>query len=62
MDDDSVDKELAGWSHSKCLSQQLYVQVETSEEWRNWINRDKMLLPDLDKSPIALHQVCLCKT
>ncbi|GAB0179781.1 mitochondrial enolase superfamily member 1 [Grus japonensis] len=31
---DLVDKDLAGWSHSKCYSQQqLDVQVETSDEW-----------------------------
>ena len=30
--DHSADKELAGWSHSKCCSQQLNVQVETSDE------------------------------
>jgi len=28
----SVDKELAGWSHSKSYGQQLNVQVETSDE------------------------------
>lgn len=26
------------------------------------INRDELLLPDLDKNPIALYQVYLCKT
>jgi len=31
--DHSVDKELAGWSHSKSWGQQLDVQVETSGEW-----------------------------
>ncbi|XP_040975268.1 sorting nexin-14 isoform X5 [Aquila chrysaetos chrysaetos] len=31
----SVDKELAGWSHSKSCSQQLNVQVESSDEWRS---------------------------
>ncbi|GAB0178700.1 mitochondrial enolase superfamily member 1 [Grus japonensis] len=31
--DHSVDKELAGWSHSKSCGQRLNVQVETSDEW-----------------------------
>jgi len=29
----SVDKELAGWSHSECCSQWLDVQVETCDKW-----------------------------
>jgi len=29
----SVDKELAGWSHSKSCGQWLDVQVKTSDEW-----------------------------
>jgi len=28
-----VDKEFAGWSHSKSCSQRLRVQVETSDKW-----------------------------
>jgi len=31
--DYTVNKELAGWSHSKSCSQWLNVQVETSDEW-----------------------------
>ncbi|GAB0178120.1 mitochondrial enolase superfamily member 1 [Grus japonensis] len=31
--DHSVDKELAGWSHSKSCGQRLNVQVENSDEW-----------------------------
>ncbi|GAB0186645.1 mitochondrial enolase superfamily member 1 [Grus japonensis] len=31
--DHLVDKELAGWSHSKSCDQQLNVQVENSDEW-----------------------------
>ncbi|GAB0176117.1 cAMP-dependent protein kinase inhibitor alpha [Grus japonensis] len=31
--DHAVDKELAGWSHSKSCGQQLDVQVEISDEW-----------------------------
>jgi len=31
--DHSLDKELAGWSHSKSCSQWLDIQVETSDEW-----------------------------
>jgi len=31
--DHLVDKELAGWSHSRSCGQQLDVQVETSDEW-----------------------------
>ena len=31
--DHSVDKELAGWSHSKSCGQWLDIQVETSDEW-----------------------------
>ncbi|GAB0186651.1 mitochondrial enolase superfamily member 1 [Grus japonensis] len=30
-----VDKELAGWSHSKSCGQQLDVQVENSDEWHS---------------------------
>ena len=30
----SVDKELAGWSHSKSCGQWLHVQVQSSDEWR----------------------------
>ncbi|GAB0205741.1 mitochondrial enolase superfamily member 1 [Grus japonensis] len=33
--DHSVDKELAGWSHSKSCGQRLNVQVETSDEWHS---------------------------
>jgi len=33
--DHSMDKELAGWSHSKSCSQWLDVQVETSDKWRS---------------------------
>jgi len=33
--DDSVDKELAEWSHSKSCSQRLNVQVQTSDSWRS---------------------------
>ncbi|GAB0178366.1 mitochondrial enolase superfamily member 1 [Grus japonensis] len=33
--DHSVDKELAGWSHSKSCGQRLNVQVENSDEWRS---------------------------
>ncbi|GAB0209603.1 mitochondrial enolase superfamily member 1 [Grus japonensis] len=33
--DQSVDKELAGWSHSKSCGQRLYVQVETIDEWHS---------------------------
>lgn len=33
MSDHSVDKELAGWSHSKGFSLWLNVQVETSDVW-----------------------------
>ncbi|GAB0178428.1 mitochondrial enolase superfamily member 1 [Grus japonensis] len=33
--DHSVDKELAGWSHSKSCGQQLNVQVENGDEWRS---------------------------
>ena len=29
----TVDKELAGWLHSKSCGQQLDVQVENSNEW-----------------------------
>ena len=28
-----MDKELAGWSHSRSYGQQLHVQVEISDEW-----------------------------
>jgi len=31
--DHSVDKELAGWSHSKSCSQCLDVQIETTDKW-----------------------------
>ena len=31
--DHSVDKELAGWSHSNCCDQRLDVQVERSDRW-----------------------------
>jgi len=31
--DHLLDKELAGWLHSESCSQQLYVQVETSDKW-----------------------------
>jgi len=33
--DHLVDKELAGWSHSKSCSQWLNVQVETSKKWHS---------------------------
>ncbi|GAB0209942.1 cAMP-dependent protein kinase inhibitor alpha [Grus japonensis] len=33
--DHSVDKELAGWSHSKSCGQRLNVQVENSDEWHS---------------------------
>ncbi|GAB0199627.1 cAMP-dependent protein kinase inhibitor alpha [Grus japonensis] len=33
--DHSVDKELAGWLHSKSCSQRLNVQVESDDEWRS---------------------------
>ena len=33
--DHSVNKELAGWLHSKCRGQWLNVQVETSDEWHS---------------------------
>jgi len=33
--DHLVDKELAGWSHSKSCSQLLDVQVEASDEWHS---------------------------
>ncbi|GAB0204060.1 protein Hook 3-like [Grus japonensis] len=33
--DHSVDKELAGWSHSKSCCQRLNVQVENRDEWRS---------------------------
>ncbi|GAB0208016.1 cAMP-dependent protein kinase inhibitor alpha [Grus japonensis] len=33
--DHSVDKELAGWSHSKSCGQRLHVQVENSDEWHS---------------------------
>lgn len=31
----TLDKELAGWSHSKSYGQRLDVQVETSDEWHS---------------------------
>jgi len=33
--DHSVEKELAGWAHSKTCGQQLNVQVDTSDKWRS---------------------------
>ncbi|XP_075277259.1 glycerol-3-phosphate acyltransferase 3 isoform X1 [Opisthocomus hoazin] len=33
--DHLVDKELAGWLHSKCCGQQLDVQVETNDKWHS---------------------------
>jgi len=33
--DHSLDKELAGWSHSESCGQQLYVQVDISEGWHS---------------------------
>jgi len=35
MKDYSVDKELAGWSHSKSCGQWLDVQVETNDKWHS---------------------------
>jgi len=34
--DHSVDKELAGWSHSKNCDQWLDVQMETSDKCHSW--------------------------
>jgi len=30
-----MDKELAGWSHSKSCGQRLSVEAETSDKWRS---------------------------
>jgi len=33
--DNTVDKELPGWSHSKSCDQRLNVQAETSDDWKS---------------------------
>ncbi|GAB0203214.1 hypothetical protein GRJ2_002787000 [Grus japonensis] len=49
--DHSVDKKLAGWSHSKSCGQRLNVQVENSDEWRSsgvGIGTSTVFVSDMD--------------